>query len=88
MTPADDVIARAARAVRPALIARAAETGGTVTPPGEAEIALAIRDMVTRVQTDQRVEDNGLAVEWRRDGQVDEIHVSLAVAAIKPEELR
>lgn len=84
MTPADDVIARAARAVRPALIARAAEAGGTGTPPGEAEIALAIRSMVGRVRPGTVIEEDGLVVDWQSDGR---IRILLPVAVLKREEL-
>ena len=83
MTPADDIIARAARAVRPVLIARAAETGGTVTPPGEAEIALTIRALLDRAHPGTVTEDHDLVVDWSKPG---EIRILLAVAALAVKE--
>lgn len=83
MTPADDVIARAARAIAPHFAAheiRWASWDGrrVMTVPGEAEIALALKEMVGRVEPGGRVDSGHLVVEWpledvEDDGEDDEV---------------
>ncbi|TDB86476.1 hypothetical protein E1264_17925 [Actinomadura sp. KC216] len=87
MTPADDVIARAARAVTPYLAAQGIRwtlPGRGAEVPGEAELALKLRDMVARVEPGGRIEHGGLVVEWPKADV--EIRILFDLAAIKPEE--
>lgn len=82
MTPADDVIARAARAIAPHFAAhqiRWASWDGRreLTVPGEAEIALALREMVGEIEPGGRIDSGHLVVEWpfediEDDGDGDE----------------
>lgn len=69
MTPTDDVIARAARAIAPHFAAHDIRWAGwdgtrTLVVPGEAEIALALKEMVGQVTPGGRVDSGHLVVEW------------------------
>lgn len=101
MTPADDVIARAARAVAPHFAAhqiRWASFDGRreLVVPGEAEIALALREMVSQVEPGGRVDSGHLIVEWPFDDVEDDgeeqvlaspgpIRIMLHLADVDPE---
>ncbi|WP_433225486.1 hypothetical protein [Actinomadura formosensis] len=103
MTPADDVIARAARAIAPHFREHGLRwpafdgKAGTVFVPGEAEIALRLKDMVARVEPGGRFDCGHLIVEWpledvEDDGEEDVLAVPGAIrilfhlADIEPEE--
>ena len=83
MTPADDVIARAARALAPYFAENGihwASWGGKsqMRVPGEADLALALKEMVGQVKPGGRVESGHLIVEWpledvEDDGEGDEV---------------
>lgn len=77
MNAADDVIAQAARAIAPHFrehgLRWATIDGrpGTVIP-GEAEIALTLREMVSDVQPGGRIDSGHLIVEWPFDDVEDD----------------
>lgn len=101
MTPADDVIARAARAIAPHFrehgIRWASFDGRrALAVPGEAEIALALREMVGQVEPGGRIDSGHLIVEWpledvEDDGEEEvlatpgEIRILFHLADIAPE---
>lgn len=66
---ADRVIARAARALAPYFAANGIRWADWANPsqlavPGEAEIALALKEMVGLVQPGGRIESGHLVIEW------------------------
>ena len=102
MTPADDVIARAARAIAPHFATHGIRWAGwdgtrTLVVPGEAEIALALKEMVGQVEPGGRIDSSHLVVEWplediEDDGDGDEalgtpgeIRILFHLADVDPE---
>lgn len=102
MNAADDVIARAARAIAPHFAANdvrwASFTGRGAAVPGEAEIALRLKEMVGDIQPGSRIDSGHLIVEWPFDDIEDDcegdevlgtpgpIRILFHLAEIEPED--